>query len=138
MASIINRYRPGEKGLQQILGELEGEVMTVVWQKKSCSVRDVLCDLQKEREIAYTTVMTVMSRLHKKGFVQRIKEGQAFVYQPTMTKDELQKEAVKNVLKGIFNNSSEMTMVHFVNEVAKNKKNLEELQKLIEKRLKDE
>ncbi|WP_229843583.1 BlaI/MecI/CopY family transcriptional regulator [Streptomyces chryseus] len=69
------------------LGELEDVVMTRVWQwNRPVTVREVLEDLQKERSIAYTTVMTVMDNLHQKGWVRREVEGRAYRYTAVSTR----------------------------------------------------
>ncbi|MCK5413615.1 MAG: BlaI/MecI/CopY family transcriptional regulator [Candidatus Pacebacteria bacterium] len=67
----------------KLLGELETGIMETIWRKKEASVRDVLECLQKKRKIAYTTVMTVMSRLYdKKILKRRINDSGAYVYSP--------------------------------------------------------
>ncbi len=131
----INRYKVSEKGLKQVLGELEVEIMEIVWRRRRASVRDVLLDLEKDRDIAYTTVMTVMARLNKKRVLERYKEGQAFIYSPAITKEELREGTVKEVLKSLISNSSDMAMVHFVDEIAKDPESLKQLQELISRRL---
>ncbi|MBJ6633930.1 BlaI/MecI/CopY family transcriptional regulator [Streptomyces sp. I5] len=69
------------------LGELEDAVMTRVWKwNRPVTVREVLEDLQKERSIAYTTVMTVMDNLHQKGWVRRESEGRAYRYEAVSTR----------------------------------------------------
>ncbi|MFD0720013.1 BlaI/MecI/CopY family transcriptional regulator [Streptomyces globosus] len=69
------------------LGELEDAVMTRVWQwNRPVTVREVLEDLQQERSIAYTTVMTVMDNLHQKGWVRRESEGRAYRYTAVSTR----------------------------------------------------
>nr|WP_267958553.1 BlaI/MecI/CopY family transcriptional regulator [Streptomyces sp. NRRL F-5135] len=69
------------------LGDLEDAVMTRVWQwNRPVTVREVLEDLQKERSIAYTTVMTVMDNLHQKGWVRREVEGRAYRYTAVSTR----------------------------------------------------
>ncbi|MFC6064655.1 BlaI/MecI/CopY family transcriptional regulator [Streptomyces ochraceiscleroticus] len=69
------------------LGELEDAVMTRVWQwNRPVTVREVLEDLQKERSIAYTTVMTVLDNLHQKGWVRREAEGRAYRYEAVSTR----------------------------------------------------
>ncbi|WP_276611447.1 BlaI/MecI/CopY family transcriptional regulator [Streptomyces sp. A1547] len=69
------------------LGELEDAVMTRVWQwNRPVTVREVLEDLQQERSIAYTTVMTVMDNLHQKGWVRREAEGRAYRYTAVSTR----------------------------------------------------
>ncbi|MCX4621556.1 BlaI/MecI/CopY family transcriptional regulator [Streptomyces albogriseolus] len=69
------------------LGELEDAVMTRVWKwNRPVTVREVLEDLQKERSIAYTTVMTVLDNLHQKGWVRRESEGRAYRYEAVSTR----------------------------------------------------
>ena len=69
------------------MGELEDAVMTRVWQwNRPVTVREVLEDLQQERSIAYTTVMTVMDNLHQKGWVRREVDGRAYRYTAVSTR----------------------------------------------------
>lgn len=64
------------------LGDLEDAVMTRVWEwNRPVTVREVLEDLQQERSIAYTTVMTVMDNLYQKGWLRREAEGRAYRYE---------------------------------------------------------
>ncbi|MEW2622665.1 BlaI/MecI/CopY family transcriptional regulator [Streptomyces sp. NPDC048106] len=69
------------------MGELEDAVMTRVWKwNRPVTVREVLEDLQQERTIAYTTVMTVLDNLHQKGWVRREAEGRAYRYEAVSTR----------------------------------------------------
>ncbi|GKQ34556.1 BlaI/MecI/CopY family transcriptional regulator [Streptomyces sp. A012304] len=69
------------------LGELEDAVMTRVWKwNRPVTVREVLEDLEQERPIAYTTVMTVLGNLHQKGLVRRQPEGRAYRYEAVSTR----------------------------------------------------
>ncbi len=70
------------------LGELENEVMTRLWQwNRPVTVREVLEDLLQERELAYTTVMTVMDKLFQKGWLRREQDGRAFRYEPVSSRE---------------------------------------------------
>ena len=72
-----------------VLGDLEAQVMRRIWaRRKPVTVRDVLGDLQRERPIAYTTVMTVMDNLRKKGWLRRQAEGRAYRYAPLISAEE--------------------------------------------------
>jgi predicted transcriptional regulator len=74
-------------GVPRPLGELEDAVMTRVWKwNRPVTVREVLEDLQQERSIAYTTVMTVLDNLHQKGWVRREAEGRAYRYEAVSTR----------------------------------------------------
>jgi predicted transcriptional regulator len=65
-------------------GELEAVIMDRLWERGSPAlVREVLDDLREDRPLAYTTVMTVMENLHRKGWLHRHREGRAWRYEPT-------------------------------------------------------
>jgi predicted transcriptional regulator len=66
------------------LGELEAVIMDRLWQwGRPALVREVLDDLRHERPLAYTTVMTVMENLHRKGWLRRERDGRAWRYEPS-------------------------------------------------------
>lgn len=71
------------------LGPLEAEVMRLVWEMGEVQVEEVHSVLQREREIAYTTVMTVMARLAAKGLLHRRKQGRAYLYRAAREREEL-------------------------------------------------
>lgn len=71
------------------IGELEAAVMSRLWDAdRPLAVRDVLDDLATERPLAYTTVMTVMDRLWKKGLLTREEQGRAYLYAPVRSRAE--------------------------------------------------
>lgn len=73
-----------------VLGELEHRIMRVLWASDDAlSVRAVHEALQTDRDLAYTTVMTVLDRLAKKGTVSRVQEGRAWIYRPAQSQAEL-------------------------------------------------
>ena len=71
------------------LGQLEQDIMNVVWQRGRVTVRAVFVELAKQRDIAYTTVMTTMDRLAKKDVLKCSKLGKAYEYQPVQTEQDL-------------------------------------------------
>ena len=81
----------------QHLGTLETEVMQRLWSAgRPMAVREVLDELG--RELAYTTAMTVLDNLHRKGLVGRTKRGRAYVYTPTKSREERTAELMGEVL----------------------------------------
>ena len=71
------------------LGDLEAVVMDRLWSwARPVVVREVLEDLQRDRRIAYTTVMTVLDNLHRKGHVEREKDGRAYRYRAAQTREQ--------------------------------------------------
>lgn len=78
------------------LGPLEKEIMDVMWNDCPCSVREVYNRLKTDREIAYTTVMTVMNRLVEKGVLCRDTEKKAHVYNVCLGRREVARLTVRN------------------------------------------
>ncbi|WP_343954624.1 BlaI/MecI/CopY family transcriptional regulator [Nonomuraea longicatena] len=99
------------------LGELESTIMDRMWAyHKPASVREVLEDLRKERDIAYTTVMTVMDKLHTKGLLKRKPVGRAYVYEPTASKEAYTAELMRDSLAASGNQAA--TLVHFLERLS--------------------
>lgn len=84
--------------LEALLGPLEQEVMEVVWRLGDATVRDVHDELSKAKTIAYTTVMTTMSRLATKGMLVRDTAGLAHRYRPAIDRELYARSAVGDVL----------------------------------------
>ncbi len=80
-------------------GELESKIMDTLWSSgRSATVREVLEELRVSREIAYTTVLTVMDILHRKGFLQRERDGRAYRYLPTSSREQYVAELMREAL----------------------------------------
>lgn len=100
MVSIFPQQRSEDSDASQsfALGPLEHSVMQVVWRIGSCSVRDVVQHL--DRDLAYTTVMTTMDRLYKKGLLNRSKCDRAFLYSAHVSKDRWERQRTDDLLAG--------------------------------------
>lgn len=85
--------------VETALGTLERDVMDVLWARADLAVRDVQSRL--DRPIAYTTVMTTLDRLFKKGLLERRQSGRAFLYSAALTRAQLQAQIAARVLEGI-------------------------------------
>ena len=81
------------------LHELETAVMEVVWAGAAAvAVADVQRALERERSIAYTTVMTTLVRLHEKGLLERERDGRRYLYRARVSRDELLRQTAREVL----------------------------------------
>ena len=99
------------------LGHLEAAVMERLWSwQRPVAVREVLEDLQRDRGIAYTTVMTVMDNLHRKGILTRQMDGRAYVYEPVQTREEHTAALMGQVLAGSKDRTA--TLLHFVEQMS--------------------
>ena len=90
--------RPSEAILNS-LGKLERETMDEVWRQKEVNVRAV--EVALGERVAYTTIMTTLDRLYKKGFLDRRKEGRAFFYTPRFTLNELERGMAEDVIDSL-------------------------------------
>lgn len=98
------------------LGPLEHKVMDIVWAQKEATVYSVVETIEKEKSLAYTTVMTVMSRLTKKGLLSRKKNGKTYVYRPRQTKETFVHSLVKNTISRMVDAFGDEALVAFFDE----------------------
>lgn len=89
------------------LGDLEMAILDKVWQcSEPVQVGDILAMLQ-DRELAYTTVMTVMSNLHKKGLLERHRQGKSFLYSPTQSREQVGQSLLGRIRSVLFAGSQQ-------------------------------
>jgi predicted transcriptional regulator len=124
------------KAKKAVLTDQELEIMKVVWQRGSATVRDVYEELLKTRKIAYTTVMTMMGILEQKGRLSKSTSDRAFVYTPTESQSEVVDSMVRDFVKRVFDGSAKPLLVHLVEKEKISGKELDEISKLIRKRKK--
>jgi predicted transcriptional regulator len=87
----------------QPLGPLEVAVMEILWSRGECVVRDVVDRIG--RPLAYTTVMTTLDRLYKKGLLERRKCERAFLYRPRLTREEWDHKRTGDFVAGFLNST---------------------------------
>ncbi|KKQ85494.1 MAG: Transcriptional repressor, CopY family [Candidatus Woesebacteria bacterium GW2011_GWB1_38_8] len=103
------------------LGPLEQEVMECLWEEKNVSVSDVHKCLQEKRKIAYTTVMTIMTRLTEKGFLIRKMEGKAYLYSPKKSKKQTAKNVIKRIVNSLVDQYGHEAVTAFTDELKRHK-----------------
>ena len=127
-------FRPSKKGVPQVLGELESKVMKEVWSHPDCSAREVADRLRKERAIAQTTVLTILSRLCKKGLLTRRHEGKAFRYSSVVDQQQFNEMVTRDVLEGLLKGNSRPILSTFVDLVSTDEELLKELDDLVRRK----
>ena len=131
----MNRLFAEEVTLAKVrLGPLERRILDEFWSHDSLTVRELLED--GKIQLAYTTVMTTLDRLFKKGLLERIEEGRAFRYSATCAPEEVQRlVAVSGVRRWIESNRpSSLPLSYFVDAVGTHDELLDELRVLVEKK----
>jgi predicted transcriptional regulator len=97
-------------------GDLEAVIMDRVWERgEPVTVREVFDELSAERTIAYTTVMTTMDNLHRKGWLDRVREGKAYRYTATASREEYSARLMREALAD--GGDAEMVLSHFVAQI---------------------
>jgi BlaI family transcriptional regulator, penicillinase repressor len=109
----------------------ELEIMKVVWKLETATVRQVYEILLKKRQIAYTTVMTMMKILEQKGFLKKRQEDRAYVYTPTQPQKQVLGGMVREFVNRVFNGSAEPLLLHLVEDQHLTEGDLEEIRKAI-------
>src|SRR5580700_5939388 len=112
------------------LTELELEIMKVVWDHDTVTVRDVYETLLKRRKVAYTTVMTMMKILEQKKYLKKSQADRAYVYRPAQPKRQVVGAMVRDFINRVFNGATEPLLVHLVEEHDLTPEELEEIARL--------
>jgi predicted transcriptional regulator len=103
--------------LADVLGPLEAEVMEIVWDRGEAVVRDVHRELSAKRGIAYTTVMTTMSRLTDKGILGRLEDQPAHRYFPKISREQYERSTVKSVVDWLVTSFGDPAVAYFIDRV---------------------
>lgn len=90
--------------------------MKVVWSRGDATVRDVYEDMLEDRKIAYTTVMTMMNVLEKKGHLKKRTEGRSFLYRPSRPQGQVVGSMVREFVQRVFGGSAAPLLAHLVDE----------------------
>ncbi len=111
----------------------ELEVLKALWDQGPVTVRQVMNHLhQRNRKIAYTTVLTFLTRLEQRGLVRSDKSGIAYKYRATVTREKVMKSRLKSFLKDVYDGAAAPLVLQLVKEERLSRKDIEELQNLID------
>lgn len=113
----VRRLRRATAGAERFLGPLESEVMDRMWARGQATVREIVADLGKGRELAYTTVMTIMTRLHEKGLLVRERDGKGYVYRCALSREEHRARLSKQLVRGLVNEFGDVALAQFAAEL---------------------
>jgi predicted transcriptional regulator len=124
-------FRRKSSGLAAVFGTLELRVLEALWARGAeATVRDVLDAFPSA---AYTTVMTTMERLHRKGVLERRKDGRAFLYRPVSSREEMESGIVARAVGSLLaSDSAQPILSCLVDEVSRHDERLlDELERLV-------
>jgi len=115
--------------------------MDVVWSRKldQFAVSDVVSVLERRREIAYTTVMTTLARLHEKGVLERSRDGKRYLYSARFSREEFLQSTARDVLRGLSSDAKGRGAIALLVETVSSADEdvLNELERMIRRRRKE-
>ncbi|HUA61913.1 MAG TPA: BlaI/MecI/CopY family transcriptional regulator [Verrucomicrobiae bacterium] len=123
---------PRKKVARPPLTPLELEIMSVLWETGPANVQTVQAAL-KTRDLAYTTVQTMLNVLHRKGRVKRRLEDRAYLYQPVLSRQKAMTQAVGDMLDRFFGGSADRLVLNLVESRRLTPEKLAELQRIVDR-----
>lgn len=120
------------------LSNLELEVMRLIWRDKEVIAPDLHRELEKDRDLSYSTVKTIVDRLEEKGAIGRIRTyGRTILYGPLIQEKELAKPMVKDLLRRLFSGKARPMISHLLKDETLSLDDLAYLEKIIAQKRKD-
>ncbi len=112
--------------------ESELEILQVLWQKKTATVREVHDELSKTRDIGYTTALKLLQIMFEKGLVTRDDSSKTHIYIPAVTREKTQKQLVGKMISTLFSGSSTELVMQALGNQQTSKEELDEIQKMLD------
>lgn len=123
---------PRQKNQEQALTPLELEIMNVLWETGPANVQTVQAKIEG-RELAYTTVQTMLNVLHRKGKVKRQLKDRAYWYRPVLSRQKAVTQAVSDMLDRFFGGEADSLVLNLVETRQLTPEKLARIQKLLER-----
>ena len=114
------------------LTEAELRLMDVLWKKEAATVSDVVAALPHNEPLAYSTVLTTLRILERKGYVSHEKEGRAYVYQPVVGREDARRSVVRYMMSRFFNNSPETLVLNILENEAVDPEVLKRMKQMVD------
>lgn len=92
---------------KRVIGSREMMILNIIWENSELTVRDVFKEISKKEDIAYTSIMTSMQNMEKKGLLKHREEGRAYIYSAEVKKSEVQQRLLKDLIDMAFKGSYE-------------------------------
>lgn len=123
----------GEKQKSKLLTDVELELMTILWRLGEGSVTSVMAELPEGRDLAYTSVSTILRILEQKQILKTRKEGRGHIYIPLLSKKDYEAKTVRHVVDNVFEGAPITLIRTLLDTVNLDDEELEDIKKIIEK-----
>ena len=128
------RKSRGSAEARKVLTPVELEMMNVIWQLGSCSVAQVMERLRPERELAYTSVSTIIRILEQKAYVTSRKEGRGHLYRASVTKEEYQAMSLNQLVRNVFEGTPSLLVQRLLDSESVSARELAQIRNLLTKK----
>ena len=122
------------KPIEKPLTATELEMMNVIWRIGPCSVLQIVEQLRPERELAYTSVSTMVRILEQKGYVTSSREGRGHLYEAAVSKEEYQRSTVRRMVTSVFDNAPALLVRRLLDTESLSPDDLAEIRALLRKK----
>jgi predicted transcriptional regulator len=126
--------KSSSKPVQKPLTATELEMMNVMWRLAPCSVHQVVEALLPRRELAYTSVSTIVRILEQKGYVRSRKEGRGHLYEPTISKEAYQVASLQHLVSNVFDGTPTLLVQRLVDSEQLEPEELDRIRRAIRKK----
>jgi predicted transcriptional regulator len=115
--------------------EVELEVMNVIWELGECTVKDVQTRLQEKRELAYTSVATMMKILEQKNILTSRKNDRAHTYTALILRDDYETASLKHLADNVFQGDPSLMVMRLLSETKLSKEELQSIRLILDSRI---
>jgi predicted transcriptional regulator len=129
-----SRVSRSTQPIDKPLTATELEMMNVIWRIGPCSVLQVVEQLRPERELAYTSVSTIVRILEQKGYVISSKEGRGHLYEAAVSKEDYQRSTVQRMVTSVFDNTPALLVRRLLDTESLSSDDLAQIRALLRKK----
>jgi predicted transcriptional regulator len=126
--------KAGDKPIQKPLTATELEMMNVIWRLGPTSVHQVVEALRPQRQLAYTSVSTIVRILEQKGFLRSQKEGRGHLYEPTISKEAYQVRSLQHLVSNVFDGTPTLLVQRLVDSEQLDPEELDRIRRSLRKK----
>jgi BlaI family penicillinase repressor len=121
-----------KRKINRPLGKLELEIMQIVWNLGEATVREVLNVINKRKDLAYTTIMTMMQNLEKKDYLEHVERCRRYFYMSRIKRELVEKRMLNDVLNNVFNGSPTRLINTLIDTGGLSKKEIDDIKDLLD------
>ena len=116
--NLVSVFKPHGRGLAQLFGSLEADIMELIWARDEASARDIFEALRDQgQRLSYGATKTVLDRLVKKQVLTRSMENHQYTYRALLTRGEFERSAIREIVDGLFAGFGAPVYAQFLDQI---------------------